>query len=79
MNGSYQQSIGYPQFNQYQQWAEINPENKNEFRTFFLKKNHISRKDEIIGLTPFVPGTPPNHIRVIHPHRMMKIRAGNSY
>ena len=26
--------------------AEI--ENKNEFRTFFLKKNHISRKDEII-------------------------------
>ena len=70
----------YQQFNKYQQYAFLNPENPKEFKTFFLQKDHVARKDRIVGETPnWLYGEVPPTIQIIHPVRLAKIRSGTSY
>jgi len=65
-----------PQYNQYQQWAEIHPTDPNMYRTFFLQRDHLAKKIRIRGETNWVYGEVPPTIRVAHPMHLAKIRAG---
>lgn len=38
-----------PQYNQYQQWAEIHPTDPNMYLTFFLQRDHLARRLEFVG------------------------------
>ena len=49
-----------------QQYYEINPQNKNEYRTLFINMNGLSGKPQIRYLTNYVAGTPPEHMKAIH-------------
>ena len=60
-----------------QQYYEINPQNKNEYRTLFINMNGLSGKPQIRYLTNYVVGTPPEHMKAIHPMMVAKIKSGN--
>ena len=61
------------------QYAYINPENPNEFKTFFLIHNYVTNRTQVIGETPnWVYGEVPPGIQVLHPMRYSKIKSGTS-
>ena len=68
-----------PQYNQYQQWAEIHPTDPNMYRTLFLQRDHLAKKIRIRGETNWVYGEVPPTIRVAHPMHLAKIRAGTLF
>ena len=67
------------QFNRHQQYAEVKSDDPTMFRTFFLIKDHIAKKDKVVGLTNWTVGKVPPTIQVISPMRLAKIRSGTSY
>ena len=71
--------FAYHNFNQYQQWALVHPEDPTMYKTFFLQKDHIAKKDRIIGETNWTVGEVPPTIRKIHPMHYSKIKRGSSY
>ena len=79
MNSVQRDMYQYSQFPKGKQYALINPENPNEFKTFFLIHNYVSNRTQIIGETPnWVYGEVPPGIQVIHPMRYSKIKSGTS-
>ena len=68
-----------PQYNQYQQWAEIHPTDPNMYRTFFLQRDHLAKKIRIRGETNWVYGEVTPTIRVAFPMHLAKIRAGTLF
>ena len=79
MNNFDSSLYAYSNFPKHKQYAEVSQEDPNLFRTFFLQKDHIARRDRIIGLTNWITGIVPSHIQVIHPLKLAKIRSGASY
>ena len=69
----------YPQYHLRQQWALVNPDDPTMFKTFFLQKDHIAKRDRIIGDTNWCVGEVPPIIRVMHPLHYLKIISGSSY
>ena len=78
MNSFYPDLFAYGNFHRHKQYAELSPDGKS-FRTFFVMKNHVLKKDVIVGETPFVIGEVPPTIQVMHPKKLLKIRSGSSY
>lgn len=72
-------SIWNYQFQKNQQYAEIDPKDKNYYRTFFIIKDHLMKRDKIIGLTNWIYGEVPSHIKIINPMFLSRIRSGSSY
>ena len=61
------------------QYAYINPDNLNMFKTILLMHNYVTNRTQIIGETPnWVYGEVPPGIQVIHPMRYSKIKSGTS-
>lgn len=61
------------------QYAYINPENPNEFKTFFLQRDLMAKKIRIRGESNYVYGEVPPHIQVIHPLHYKKILSGTAF
>ena len=62
------------------QYAYINPDNLNKFKTFLLINNYVTNRTQIIGETPnWVYEEVPPGVQVIHPMRYSKIRSGTSW
>jgi len=79
MNHSQQDFLTYCNFTNGKQLAELDPENPNYYRTFFLQMDHIAKRARIRALSNWVYGEVPPHIQVAHPHHLAKIKSGNYY
>ena len=62
-------------------YSQINPRNKDEFRTVWVKENPFTGKLQA-HFTPFVPGSPPPdlpHIHPLHLQRLMTLQSSGDF
>ena len=79
MDQNHPMSVWNYQFQRNQQYAEIDQKDKNYYRTFFIVKDYIQKKDRIIAQSNWVYGEVPNHIKIISPMYLSRIRSGVSH
>lgn len=79
MNQAQQDFFAFSHFNNHKQMAELHPDDPTMYRTFFLAMDHVAKKPKILGLTNWVTGEVPTHIKVAHPLLLQKVRSGNYY
>lgn len=55
------------------QYYQINPKNKDEFRTLFVRMNPFTGKPQVHFQSNYVNGTPPPNIPAIHPLHLQRL------